>query len=162
MNVTIEKKENFSAIGYYIPSRDGSKVDPIEAGAYWFGVDFKSHPQYPADSSVKGEIGAWTHPDDVAGNLNYFFGYISEDAKVPEGFVKFDVPAAEYAAFDVPPATNFSDNGKEFAEGIRKTWKYIFREWLDASEYSFDETKICFEFYHGESTKIYVPVKAKG
>ena len=160
MNVTLEKKEKFSAMGYYIPARDGSKADPVDDGAYWFGVDFKDRTQYPADSSVNGEIGAWAHPDDTGGSLNYFFGYIAEDTTVPEGFVKFDVPAAEYAVFDVPSSTNFTDNGKEFATGIRKTWKYIFKEWFDASDYSFDETKVCFEFYHGESTKIYVPVKA--
>jgi len=161
MNVVIETKEKFSAIGYHIPSRDGGKVNPIEAGAYWFGVDFKSHPQYPTDSSLKGEIGTWTHPDDLDGNLNYFFGYIAADENTPEGFAKLDVPAAEYAVFDVPPVTNFSDNSEAFAGEIRKTWKYIFKDWFDASEYFFDEAKVCFEFYHGESTKIYVPVKPK-
>ena len=168
MNVTIEKKEAFSAIGYHIPPKDGSKVNALEAGAYWYGVDFKDYPQYPADtaegkpsSAVNGEIGAWTHPNGVDGKLNYFFGYVADSAEVPNGFVKFEVPAAEYAVFDVPPASNHTDGGEEFAGNIRKVWQYVFKEWMDSSEYVFDETKVCFEFYHGDSTKVYVPVVKK-
>lgn len=160
MESKIERKEAFSATGYYILPKDG-KVDTLESGAYWFGVNFSSHPKYPLDSSVNGEIGAWMHPSETGGELKYFFGYISDAADVPDGFVKVDVPAAEYAVFDIPPASTFENGGEELAQNIRKVWKYIFKEWLDASAYLFDESTLCFEFYHGEVTKVYVPVKAK-
>ena len=159
MEFTIEKKSEFTAIGYYIVPKE-EKVDVLESGAYWLGVDFSGHPTYPTDSSVNGEIGMWTHPDETNGNLKYFFGYISGDA-APEGFVKAEVPEAEYAVFEVPAAKTFTNGGEELANNIRNTWKYIFKEWFDSSAYAFDEAKTCFEFYHGETTKIYVPVKAK-
>ena len=160
MEFTIEKKGAFSANGYYIVPKE-EKVDVLESGAYWLGVDFSGHPKYPVDSTVNGEVGMWTHPDEIGGELKYFFGYISADA-APEGFVKFEIPAAEYAVFEVPAAKTSTDGGKELAGNIRNTWKYIFKDWIDASAYAFDEGKVCYEFYHGEVTKIYVPVKAKG
>ena len=160
MEFTIEKKSAFSAIGYFIEPQ-AEKVDILESGAYWYGADFSGHPQYPTDSSVNGEVGMWTHPDDVNGELKYFFGYIADTA-APPNFVKSEIPAAEYAVFVVQAAKTFTNGGQELAENIRTTWKYVFKEWFGTSAYVFDEGKVCFEFYHGEVTKIYVPVKAKG
>jgi len=160
MEFTIEKKGAFSAIGYYLPSTS-ENVDVKESGAYWFGADFSGCPQYPTDSSVNGEVGMWTQPDEVNGALKYFFGYISSD-DAPAGFVKADIPAAEYAVFEVPAAKTFTNGGEELATNVRNTWRYVFKEWLDASAYAFDEANVCFEFYHGEVTKVCVPVKANG
>ena len=160
MEFIIEKKSAFSAIGYYLMPKE-EKVDLLESGAYWFGADFVGQPQYPSDSSVNGEVGMWMHPDEIDGVLKYFFGYISND-DTPVGFVKSEIPEAEYAVFEIPAAKTFTNGGKELAENIRTTWKYIFKKWIDTSEYAFDEGKVCFEFYHGEVTKIYVPVKSKG
>lgn len=100
------KKEAFSAIGYNIPPKDGKNVDILESGAYWCGIDFKDYAKYHEDSSVNGEIGTWMHPDDVSGELRYFFGYVSTSDEVPNGFVQMNVPAAEYAVFDVPPISH--------------------------------------------------------
>lgn len=161
MEPKIEKREAFTAIGYKIPPKDGNKVDTLESGAYWLGVDFKDYAKYHIDSSIKGEIGAWIHPSEVDGELKYFFGYISDTGDVPEGFVKLNIPAAEYAVFDVPPVSGDTHGGEKLALEIRKTWKHIFKEWLDKSAYQFDENKLCFESYHGENTQIYVPVKEK-
>ncbi len=162
MEPKLVKKEAFSALGCYIPPKDGKNVDILESGAYWCGVDFKDYAKYHVDSSVSGEIGAWMHPDDVSGDLRYFFGYVSASEKAPDGLVQIEVPAAEFAVFDVPPVTHDIHGGEKLALEIRKTWKYIFREWLDRSEYVFDEGKMCFEFYHGRDTQICVPVKPKG
>ena len=159
MEFAIERKSAFAAIGYYIAPA-GESVDVLESGAYWFGADFSSQPEYPTDSSANGEIGMWTHPSETDGALKYFFGYVSGGA-APEGFAKVDIPEAEYAVFEVPAAKTFTNGGEELANNIRSTWKYVFKEWLDASAYAFDEAKVCFEFYHGAITKIFVPVKAK-
>lgn len=158
MKPKFEKKEAFSAIGYHISPPDGHKVDILDSGAYWIGANFHDRPKYPTDSAIEGEVGAWTHPDEVAGDLQYFFGYISNAVNVPDGFVKLDVPAAEYAVFSVLPA---ADGGEGLAMEIRRVWKYIFKEWLDSSQYRFDESKVCFEFYRGENTWVYIPVKMK-
>ena len=161
MKPKLLKKEAFSAIGYSIAPKNDEKVDILESGAYWYGVDFKDYEKYHADSSQKGEIGAWTHPDNVNGDLKYFFGYISDTGDCPEGFIKINVPAAEYAVFDVPSIAHNIHGGENLALEIRKTWKYIFKEWMDKSAYKFDEDKMCFEFYYGKDTQIYVPVKIK-
>ena len=49
---------------------------------------------------------------------------------------------------------------------IKATWKYIFEEWFKESGYSYDESKLDFEFYdercHGRVDtvmEIYVPIK---
>ena len=160
MDFIIEKKDAFSAIGYFLTPTE-EKIDLLESGAYWFGADFSGQPQYPTDSSVNGEIGMWTNPDETDGVLKYFFGYISDNG-TPDGFVKIDLSAAEYAVFEVPVAKTFTNGGEELAANIRSTWKYIFTQWFDASTYAFDENGESFEFYHGEVTKLYVPVKAKG
>lgn len=161
MKPKLLKKEAFSAIGYSIAPKNDEKVDILESGAYWYGVDFKDYEKYHADSSQKGEIGAWTHPGNVNGDLKYFFGYISDTGDCPEGFIKINVPAAEYAVFDVPSIAHNIHGGENLALEIRKTWKYIFKEWMDKSAYKFDEDKMCFEFYYGKDTQIYVPVKIK-
>ena len=160
MKPNFEKRGFFS---YWLPHspQDGNEVDILESGAYWFGANFHDYPKYPVDSSKQGEIGAWIHPDEVAGDLHYFFGYISDASDVPDGFVKLDVPAAEYAVFQVPPVSAHTNSSEKLALEIRKVWKYIFKEWLDASEYCFNESKMCFEFYYGENTWIYIPVKKK-
>ena len=159
MDYTIEKKGAFAATGYYIAPKE-ENMDLLESGAYWFGADFSGHPAYPADSSVNGEVGMWTHPDETDGALKYFFGYVSE-SDATDSFVRIEIPAAEYAVFEVPASTTFTDGGKELANNIRNTWKYVFKEWLDSGAYGYDEGKSCFEFYHGETTKVYVPIKAK-
>ena len=161
MEPTFVKKEAFSAIGYNIPLKDGKNVDILESGAYWCGIDFKDYAKYHMDRSVNGEIGAWMHPDDVSGDLRYFFGYVSTPEEVPDGFVQINVPAVEFAVFDVQPVSHDIHGGEKLAFEIRKTWKYIFKEWIDKSEYAFDENKMCFEFYHGRNTQIYVPVSSR-
>ena len=155
------EKETFSAVGYLIPPKDNKTVDTLESGAYWSGVDLKDYAKYHTDSSANGEIGAWMHPDGISGELSYFFGYISASDDVPEGLIRISVPAAEYAVFDVQPVTHDIHGGEKIALEIRKTWKYVFKEWLDQSKYAFDESKMCFEFYHGRDTQIFVPVTIK-
>ena len=161
METKFIKKEAFSAIGYNIHPQDSQNVDILESGAYWYGIDLKDYAKYHEDSSVNGEIGAWMHPDDVSGDLRYFFGYVSTSAEVPNGLVRINVPAAEYAVFDVQPVGNSIDDGEKLALEIRKTWKYIFKEWIDKSQYAFHEDKMCFEFYQGMNTQIYIPIKSK-
>lgn len=47
----------------------------------------------------------------------------------------------------------------ELHANIRKTWKYVYTEWLDSNgEWKYDQTKINFEYYCGEQICIYVPV----
>jgi hypothetical protein len=122
---------------------------------------FRSYFDMPVGAYVRRAALRKAASDILCGELRYFFGYVSTSDEVPNGFVQMNVPAAEYAVFDVPPISHDIHGGEKLALEIRKTWKYIFKEWLDANAYLFDESKLCFEFYHGEETKVYVPVKAK-
>jgi len=160
MEPKIVQKEAFSAVGCEIQPQNGEQVDVLESGAYWSGADCGSYAKIHESGTGKGEIGAWMHPDGVSGELRYFFGAVSGGG-APEGFVKLDVPAARYAVFDVPPVSAESHGGEALAREVRKTWKYIFKEWMDRSVWRFDERGMCFEFYRGRTTQIFVPVKAK-
>ena len=71
--------------------------------------------------------------------------------------VLLDIPSAEYAVFLVPRGASVEEVGAN----VRKTWKYIFSEWFDQSEYQFDSAKIDFEYYLGKDAFIYVPVVKK-
>ena len=65
------------------------------------------------------------------------------------------VPKAEYAVFEA----EVSVFDKKLPEKLNKLWKDIFDEWFPSSEKTFDEEKMCFEFYKGEKAYIYVPIK---
>ena len=74
---------------------------------------------------------------------------------VPSGMKRIDIPEAEYAVFTVPEAADAAG----LHENVQKTWRFIFNDWFDDSGYAFDHTKFDFEYYLGEKTYIYVPVK---
>ena len=160
MNLTPQFKTmpKFTAVGYVL--LPDHSVDIRENGAFWLGKDFSgvsledyqklTYPGY-------AEVGMWMHPQEN-GELFYFFGPIVQNTEIiPDGMKAVDVPAAEYAVFKVPAGKDV----KELHENINSVWKYIFNEWFDSSEYSFDESKVDFEYYHGEDTLIYVPVMKK-
>jgi AraC family transcriptional regulator len=161
MDPAIIKKDSFSAVGYNITPKDGNNVDILEAGAYWCGIDIKDYAKCHMENSQNGEIGLWIHPDCVSGELRYFFGYITDTDQETKSLEHINIPAADYAVFDVPTVSPDIHGGEKLALEICKMWKYIFKEWLDRSKYIFDEDKMCFEFYHGRDTQIYVPIKRK-
>lgn len=160
MTPEIKKMAAFTAVGYSLAPPEG-ELDILDNGAYWLGKDFNavSGEDY-AKLTYPGyaEIGAWQHPSDKTGEFYYFFGPMTKDKSfTPEGMVALDVPAAEYAVFAVPKAADV----KGLNENVKKTWKFIFNDWFDGSEYKFDHTAMDFEYYLGEDTFIYVPVVKK-
>ena len=46
-------------------------------------------------------------------------------------------------------------------ENVKKTWKFIFNDWLDGSGCKFDHTATDFEYSLGKNTFIDVPVVKK-
>jgi len=160
MTPEIKKMAAFTAVGYTFAPPAG-EVKVLDYGAYWLGQQFGS---VSAEDYARlcipnhGEIGAWMHPQDKDSELYYFFGpMVLDKSFVPEGMSAVDVPAAEYAVFSVPAAANV----QELSENIRKTWKFIFNDWFDSSEYRFDHSAMDFEYYLDENTYIYVPVVKK-
>ena len=87
--------------------------------------------------------------------MSYYFGPIVKSTDyIPEGMEAVEVPAAEYAVFLVPAAKDVA----ELHANIQKTWKYVYTEWLENSEWKYDESKVNFEYYCGEHTYVYVPI----
>ena len=144
LNPVFVKKEGFSAIGYCIIPPEEIPAD--RNGAYWKNIDFSKYPAYPENLEDCGEVAAWIHPEEKSGDLSYFFGFETNSSSVPEGFNIMNIPEAEYAVFEAP-VTVFDET---LPEELSKLWKDIFDEWLPKSEKSFNEGKMCFEFYKGE------------
>ena len=157
MTPVFKKLDKFQAIGYAF--KPDSAPD-LKAGAFWADMKFTSIDK---DEYAKlcqpnnGEIGTWMHPDE-GGDLFYFFGpIVKDDRPVPSGAEKVEIPAAEYAVFEIPAAADPA----ALKENIQKTWRYIFSEWLDSSDWKFDQTKADFEFYLDSGSYIYIPVVKK-
>ena len=153
MNPVFVTKEGFSAVGYCIIPPEEIKVK--ESGAYWKNIDFTKYPAYPEDLEDCGEVAAWIHPEEKSGELSYFFGFETDSKSALEGFSVLEVPKAKYAVFEA----SVSVFDEKLPEELGKLWKDIFDEWLPSSEKSFDEEKMCFEFYLGEKAFIYIPIK---
>lgn len=153
MNPVFIKKESFHAVGYCIIPPEDLVVK--ENCAYWKQIDFSKYPNYPEDIEDCGEVAAWIHPDEKSGELSYFFGFEATCEDIPEGFSVMEFSTAEYAVFEVP----VSVFDEKLSEEIKKLWTGIFDEWFPSSGKSFDEEKMCFEFYKDEKAFIYIPVK---
>lgn len=148
MNAVIKNENEFKVFGYII---DG---DNSAEGGYWGKVDFSKFPKYPENCDDQGEVALWIHPEEVSGELKYFFGYKTSDKTPAEGFTELVIPAAKYAVFEIEKA----QSAKELSEKVNAAWKKIFSEWFESAEYKYDESKFCFEFYRDDKTFIYVPV----
>ena len=156
MKPEIKTIPEIKAFGYSIVPGTGP-VDMPESGAYWSDVDFKDLPKFPDGFANNGEIALWYHPEEISGDLTYFFGFITEDSNTPDGFYPMTVPAGEYAFFEVPKADSFD----ALKSNIKNTWKFIFKEWLETCDYKFAHTGMCFELYRGETTHVCIPVTSK-
>ena len=92
--------------------------------------------------------------DETSGEFDYVAAFeVSSDADVPEGMVKWDLPAQTYAVFTCTLPT------------IRETYQYAYKSWLPQSGYQ-GAAGAEFELYdqgfdpHVPSSKMYlfVPV----
>lgn len=153
MNPFFTEKESFSAVGYCIIPPE--EIPTEKHGAYWKNIDFTKYPAYPENLEDCGEVAAWICPEEKSGTLSYFFGFETDSKSVPEGFFSIVVPKAEYAVFEA----EVSVFDEKLPEKLNKLWKDIFDEWFPSSEKTFDEEKMCFEFYKGEKVFIYIPIK---
>lgn len=174
MNPTFTKKSAFKVAGYGIETNisNGYMKD---IAAYWdtyTGENLESKMYEQLNPPKHGEVGICVSSSDES-NVKYLFGVIVDDySKVTTDMMTFDVPAAQYAVFTTPPVDNIATaatyDADPLSEMVKATWKYIFEEWFQDSDYVFDETKIEFEFYdercHGLENavmEIYVPIKKK-
>ena len=172
MKVKTVTKDGFKAVGYSIALDGEGTIDIKNGGAYWLNSDFSSvtPEEYRKIAGENADqIGMWIHPKEKSGELSYFFGPIVDNYHyIPQGMIKVEIPAAEYAVFTTDPA-DLANDKEAFGDVINKTWKYIFEEWFDC-EYHFDEEKFAFELYsdknggmdsHDAVVDIYIPLIKK-
>lgn len=95
LHVEIKALRSQTALGYEIPGEYDS--DYSKSGAYWNHINFKEYPAYPEGIHDYGEVGLWTHPDHISGELHYFFGFLTDSTEIPDGFHKVEIPAGRYA-----------------------------------------------------------------
>lgn len=157
MDAVITKKEALRALGYKI--KGDYQKETAKNAAYWAKVDFSAYPAYPEGLADKAEIATWYHPADSEDPLAYYFGTVTDFAGVPEGFVEFNIPEAEYAVFTASETVD-KDEKDVTAKKVADAWAAIYAEWLPAHpEYKTDATKMYFELYTGQKAEIYIPVR---
>lgn len=173
MEPAIIERPAFTAAGYGICTDiEGSYTKDIAAWwTHYTGENLETKMYEQLDPPRHGEVGICvTSPDER--QVTYLLGVIVEDlSKVTPDMITVEVPAATYAVFTTPPAnTTISSTyeSSDFSKMVKNTWKYIFEEWFETSEYVFDEAKLDFEFYDERChfrpdsvAEIWVPVKPR-
>lgn len=153
LHVEIKALRSQTALGYEIPGEYDS--DYSKSGAYWNHINFKEYPAYPEGIHDYGEVGLWTHPDHISGELHYFFGFLTDSTEIPDGFHKVEIPAGRYAIFTIKS----QETPEKVADAVRDGWRYVFTEWLcTQKEYKISHHGMCFECYQGEEAYLYLPV----
>ena len=98
--------------------------------------------------------------DPEKDRLDYYIGIRAEKAKGDiSGTVRLDISEGLYAVFDTPPASQH-----DFVAVIRRTWGWIYGEWLPQSGYSRGdgfEMECYEEMSRKYSERIYVPLERK-
>jgi predicted transcriptional regulator YdeE len=116
----------------------------------------KVHEQIEQMGTSEGHYGVYLSPDHSS-TLDYLAGMAVETFEgAPIGVEVMEIPAAQYAVF----SCEFKDIGP--------TYGYIWDEWLEASPYRQDKTKLGFDFFPPGTTdgpspiEIWFPVQKKG
>lgn len=155
LNPQIITKKTFLAAGYYLSSLEELDMDINQYGPFWL-------------QSMLPKV--WLHKPDLKGDSTYFFGPIlHHPTDMPAIYTKMAIHTATYAVFSTPAVDTTHDKQQIlFSQMIRDTWKYIFEEWIDSSNYRYDYEKYDFEFYDQRSVQgpqttmdIYVPIRKK-
>lgn len=141
MEPVIRQHEAFWVMGL----EEHAKPDQVDYRAFWGRVG----PRLGEIGPVATGPSAYGVYFPCADGLCDVFGGLAvpADAPVPDGMVKREVPAAEYAVFecDLP--------------GIAATWAAIYSQWLPASGYAPVETQPCFEVFEEGCHEGLVPVR---
>ncbi|MEG1254993.1 AraC family transcriptional regulator [Clostridium sp.] len=173
MNPVIIKRPAFKVAGYGIKTNVSNGNYTKDVASFWSNYDgenLESKMYEILNPPKHGEVGLCVSSNSESGDAIYLLGVIVDDfTKVTDDMITVEVPKATYAVFTTTPVDTSSDSeDNDFANVIKQTWKYIFEEWFKDSEYTFDESKIDFEYYdercHGRKDTvmdIYVPVVEK-
>lgn len=147
-NVRFETKDSFTVIGFSTQpiSHIGSSTSEFAAG--WESVEHEKPESYlynKLNPTAHGEVGIFLPDENGLGR--YILGLPMNNCSFAEADMKcVRVPQATYAVFTTI-AVDEEVNPGTFSETIRKTWRGIFENWLQDSDYTYDSTKLDFEYY---------------
>ncbi len=137
--------------------------------AYWNAFEEFDYEEtmYEVLNPLKhGEVGI-SFPNPLnSGKMVYLCGVLAEEEKeIPENMIFYNIQEGLYAVFTTPPV-DMREEGDSFAQIIKSTWRYIFNEWFENSDYAYDEERCDFEFYderyhflENSIMEIYIPIK---
>lgn len=137
--------------------------------AYWNAFEEFAYEEimYEVLNPLKhGEVGISFPCPFNSGKMVYLCGVLVEEGKnIPENMTYYNIQRGLYAVFTTPPV-DMRKEGDSFAQMIKSTWRYIFNEWFENSDYAYDEEKCDFEFYderchflENSVMDIYIPIK---
>ncbi len=156
MKPEMKKLDQMVAIGY--TRKPEAEIDIREHGAFWKSEDYAPGKKEQPPSNHQGKVGLWLHPSEPSGDFYYFFGSLVGAAdSIPPGMEELRIPAATYAVFPVPKG----GGAENLQENVRKTWRAIYNDWFDGSEYQSDHGKMSFEHYIGDDAFVCVPILKK-
>ena len=155
MEMTFTTRQQTTVIGYAF---DTTAFSP-EIGAAWCRVhengDFQ---RLMGKSKCMENFGLCIMKEGMAdGGFRYMIGFDYDETKpVDDDMELYELAGGEYAVFPSPSM-----------EEISNTFKYVYEQWLPASQYEYDKARDAdFEYYYmrGEEVAcdIYVPLRLKG
>ena len=151
----IKRRPEFHIVGYIFKGTE--LIDWEDSGAYYITQDFP--PVSPRDWARIGGgadmVGTWMVKNDTH---YYIFGPgVKEVRFIPEGLDTFYVPGGQFAVFPVPKPKNPSDS-TVLCENVQVTWFYALKQWIPASDYEVDDTRIPYEYYLDGENSVCIPV----
>ena len=152
---TVMSRPEFYIVGYVFEGTEF--IDWEDSGAYYIIQDFPEIP--PRDWARIGGgadmIGTWMVKDN---RHYYIFGPgVKEVRFVPEHCDSYHVPGGLFAAFPVKKPKDPGDS-TVLCENVQVTWFYALKQWIPASDYEVDKTRVAYEYYLDGENLVCVPI----
>jgi predicted transcriptional regulator YdeE len=149
INQRIEHRRAFSVLGIQSDVIRGSEAPELFA-TIW--EKFEKEIEVIESLSLSGKYYGVNFPAGKEEISEYLAGMmVSDDAPVPEGLVKRNVPGGDYAVFECP------------VEAIGMCYQNIFTKWFPASPIKFNPGYPVFEEYPEKDSplqvRIHIPVE---
>lgn len=156
-----------SGYSFEIDSDDSDFSDKMTA--FWHTFEEFEYEKIMYDKinpSIHGEFCISSPSLLEKGKMSYLCGVrIEKDRALPDDMGEYVIKDGLYAIFTTPPI-DMRKGGERFAQMIKSTWRYIFKDWFGQTDYKFDETRVDFEYYDERChfreksvMDIYIPIR---
>lgn len=162
MQVQIKEVKPFNIVGYTSRHRMPGISKTLDVSAMWSKINFEYYAALVTlhDTYTKSyhcEVAICFDIDEEHDYFTYMLGVgVDEaDSSVPMrlGTYLHHVPGGLYAVFTTPLVDE-----RQYEQSIPDTWKKILDQWLPSSEYEYDNTRVCYEYYderdHGNTPQM--------